>query len=239
MLLDRKRSQLLVVDVQDRLLPAMHEGERMVERETLGLVITGRRERESWRSTNDKVDLFDLKEELEVLLERLGLSDQVSWEPLGHALLDQACTMLVKGRAVGVIGAVQKSALKAADVSQPVQFAELDEQALLDACRSRTIDFTEVPRFPTVRRDLSLLLEQGVRFEQLRKLAFNAERKLLREVDLFDVYQGDKLPAGKKSYALSFMLQDAEKTLTDDQVDKAMGRIRQAFEKELGAELRS
>jgi phenylalanyl-tRNA synthetase beta chain len=82
------------------------------------------------------------------------------------------------------------------------------------------------------------LLEQGVRFEQLRKLAFNAERKLLREVDLFDVYQGDKLPAGKKSYALSFILQDAEKTLTDDQVDKAMGRIRQTFEKEVGAELR-
>jgi phenylalanyl-tRNA synthetase beta chain len=133
---------------------------------------------------------------------------------------------------------VRKSALKAADVNQPVLFAELDEQALLDACRAQAVGFTEVPRFPSVRRDLSLLLEQGVRFEQLRKLAFNAERKLLREVDLFDVYQGDKLPAGKKSYALSFILQDAEKTLTDDQVDKAMGRIRQTFEKEVGAELR-
>jgi phenylalanyl-tRNA synthetase beta chain len=214
------------------------EGERMVERETLGLVITGRRERESWRSTTEKVDLFDLKEELEVLMERLGLTSLVHWEPLGHALLEQACTVLVKGREVGAIGAVRKSALKAADVNQPVLFAELDEQALLDACRAQAVGFTEVPRFPSVRRDLSLLLEQGVRFEQLRKLAFNAERKLLREVDLFDVYQGDKLPAGKKSYALSFILQDAEKTLTDDQVDKAMGRIRQTFEKEVGAELR-
>lgn len=215
------------------------DGDRIVERETLGLVITGRRERESWRSDDAKSDLYDQKEELEVLLERLGLAELVHWEPLGHALLEKACTVLLKGRPVGMIGAVRKPALKAADVNQPVVFAELDEQALLDACRAQAVGFTEVPRFPSVRRDLSLLLEQGVRFEQLRKLAFNAERKLLREVGLFDVYQGDKLPAGKKSYALSFTLQDAEKTLTDEQVDKAMGRIRQVFEKELGAELRS
>jgi phenylalanyl-tRNA synthetase beta chain len=129
--------------------------------------------------------------------------------------------------------------LKAADVSQPVFFAELDEEALLDACRAQEIGYTEVPRFPSVRRDLSLLLDEGVRFDTLRQLAFTAERKLLREVGLFDVYQGDKLPAGKKSYALSFVLQDLTKTLTDEQVDKAMGRIRQALEKEVGAELRA
>ena len=96
----------------------------------------------------------------------------------------------------------------------------------------------QVPRFPSVRRDLSLLLDAEVRFERLRKLAFNAERKLLREVDLFDVYQGEKLPAGKKSYALSFILRDPDRTLTDEQVEKAMGRIRNAIEKETGAELR-
>ena len=114
----------------------------------------------------------------------------------------------------------------------------MNEEALLDACRADRIEFAEVPRFPAVRRDLSLLLNDEVRFDQLRNIAMNAERKLLREVDLFDVYQGDKLPAGKKSYALSFILQDMEKTLTDEHVDKAMGRIRAALEKEVAAELR-
>jgi len=136
-------------------------------------------------------------------------------------------------------GQVQTSLSKKMDIKNAVFFADFHFDNVLKALGVNKISFTELNKFPTVRRDLSLLLEQGVRFEQLRKLAFNAERKLLREVDLFDVYQGDKLPAGKKSYALSLMLQDAEKTLTDDQVDKAMGRIRQAFEKELGAELRS
>ena len=89
-----------------------------------------------------------------------------------------------------------------------------------------------------MRRDLSLLLDKAVRFDQLRKLALDAERKLLREVDLFDVYEGDKVPTGKKSYALSFILQDVEKTLTDEQVEKSMGRIRHALEKEVGAEVR-
>jgi phenylalanyl-tRNA synthetase beta chain len=89
-----------------------------------------------------------------------------------------------------------------------------------------------------VRRDLSLLLPEGVRFDELRKAAHAAERKLLREVDLFDVYQGGKLPTGRKSYALSFTLQDPERTLTDEQVEKSMGRIRSALERELGAELR-
>jgi phenylalanyl-tRNA synthetase beta chain len=95
-----------------------------------------------------------------------------------------------------------------------------------------------VPRFPAVRRDLSLLLDREVQFSQLKELAFRAEHKLLRDVDLFDVYEGEKLPKGRKSYALSFILQDMEHTLTDEQVEKAMGRIRAAYERELGAELR-
>ena len=109
---------------------------------------------------------------------------------------------------------------------------------MLDACHAQQAGYTEVARFPSVRRDLSLLLNGDLRFEQLRDAAFGAERKLLREVDLFDVYQGDKLAAGKKSYALSFTLQDEEKTLTDEQVEKAMGRIRKAVEA-VGAEVRS
>ena len=161
------------------------------------------------------------------------------WVPQEHPELEHAHAIVVKGRTVGNLGAVKRSVLKAYDVAQPVVFAEWEEDALLEACQAQRDGYHEVPRYPSVRRDLSLMLDQGVRFEDLRKAAQQAERKLLKEVGLFDVYQGDKLPAGKKSYALNFILQDAERTLTDDQVDKAMSRIRQALEKEFAAVLRA
>jgi len=214
------------------------EGGRTHETESLSLIITGRRWLERWRSDERKTELADVKEELEGLLARLGVIELARWEPVAHSLLDHAHALHIKGRSAGVIGTVRSVHLKESGISQPVFFAEVAEEVLLDACRALDIGYSEVSRFPAVRRDLSLLLAEAVRFEQLHSLAFNAERKLLRAVDLFDVYQGDKLPAGKKSYALSFILRDPEKTLTDEQVEKAMGRIRLAFEKELGAELR-
>ena len=117
-------------------------------------------------------------------------------------------------------------------------YAEVDVAACKKLLAKRRTVFAPVPRFPSVRRDLSLLLDNAVTFAELERVARQSERKLLREVGLFDVYEGDKLPEGKKSYALSFILQDEERTLTDDQVEKAMGRIRQALEKETGALLR-
>ncbi len=212
--------------------------DKTIEIETLGILLTGRRFAESWRSPARKSDLFDAKEEVEVLLQRLGLNELATWEPVDHKLLASAHALHIKGRRCGLLGEVLNTVLKSADVPQPVFFAELDEGALLEACRAQEIGYAEVPRFPSVRRDLSLLLDDGVRFNALRSTAFKVERKLLKEVGLFDVYQGDKLPTGKKSYALNFILQDETKTLTDEQVDKAMDRIRQALEKEVGAELR-
>jgi phenylalanyl-tRNA synthetase beta chain len=215
------------------------KGGKSIETETLGLVFTGRRFVENWRSAARKVDLFDAKEELEVLLQRLGVNTLATWAPVEHALLSNAHELRIKGRVCGILGEVSKVVLKTADVHQSVFFAEVDEPALLDACRAQRVVYAEVSRFPAVRRDLSLLLDASVHFESLRKCALNAERKILQEVGLFDVYQGDKLPAGRKSYALSFILQDTTRTLTDEQVEKAMGRIREALQKETGAELRA
>lgn len=210
-----------------------------VETPTLAITLTGRRYLERWRSDDRKSELADAKEEVELLLSRLGLISEATWVPMEHPLLRNAHRMEVAGRKVGVIGEVDAAQLKASDVGQAVYYAELHEQALLEACMQHRIGYQEVAKFPAARRDLSLLIDGAVRFEQLRELAFNAERKLLREVDLFDVYQGDKLPAGKKSYALSFQLQDHARTLTDEQVEKAMGRIREALAKGVGAEVRS
>ncbi len=212
------------------------EGDGAREAETLAMALTGRRWNSNWRSDDRACERADAQEEVEGLLLRLGLRGQ--WSDTEHPLLDVGAELRVQKRLVGVLGRVKGKELKSAGLEQPVFYAELNEEALLDACRSATISYAEVPRFPSVRRDLSLLLADATRFEELKRIATQAERKLLRDVGLFDVYQGDKLPAGRKSYALSFILRDDDKTLTDEQVEKAMGRIRAALEKEAGAEVR-
>lgn len=208
------------------------------ETDTLALSITGRRWRERWRSADRKVELADAKEEVEALLERMGINALAGWTSMDHPLYTNAFTLQLNGRAAGVLGEVTKAQGKLHDVSQPVFYTELYTTVLLELCRKQRISFSELSKFPTVRRDLSLLLNAEVKFEELRQTAFKAERKLLRDVDLFDVYEGDKLPSGKKSYAISLLLQDTDKTLTDDVVEKAMGRIREAL-LIAGAEVRS
>jgi phenylalanyl-tRNA synthetase beta chain len=207
------------------------------EEDRTALLITGRRWRERWLAEDEKSASADAKAEVELLVERLGI-DGVSVQSVEHPLLDGAIAVQRKHVTLAVVGAVKPAVAKAFDVAQPVFFAELNDAVWLQQIASKRITYAEVSRFPAVRRDLSLLLDKAVTYAQLEKLAQHAERKLLQRVDLFDVYEGDKLPEGKKSYALSFTLQDTEKTLTDEQVDKAMGRIRSAFEKEVGAELR-
>ncbi|MEZ4740554.1 MAG: phenylalanine--tRNA ligase subunit beta [Flavobacteriales bacterium] len=209
------------------------------ETDALAIALTGARYRERWRQAGRKTELTDVKEELECLLSRMDLVAQAKWEECEHPLLEQAHALTIAGRHAGVLGTVSKAVLKTFDVSQPVHYAEVEETVLFDACRSGKIAFEEIAKFPAVRRDLSLLLDSTVRFEQLREMALGAERKLLRDVDLFDVYEGDKMPKGKKSYALSFTLQDSGKTLTDEQVEKSMDRIRHALENGVGAEVRS
>ena len=159
--------------------------------------------------------------------------------PTDHPLLANGARSDAGRVTLATWGVVRPEVAKALDVAQPVLYAELDIVAVKNALASRHTGFTPVPRFPSVRRDLSLLLDKAVTFADLERVARQSERKLLREVGLFDVYEGDRLPEGKKSYALSFILLDEEKTLTDDLVEKAMGRIRANFERELGVVLRT
>lgn len=208
------------------------------ENEHTALWMTGRRWPEGWRNATAQADLAELRGEAEVLLKRLAVGAVLRDQAVEHPLLEEATELHLEGRRVAVLGRVPAHVLKAFDIAQPVYHAVLEDEALRAKLANAQPLYDEVPRFPSVRRDLSLLLDASVRFDTLRQVAFATERKLLKEVGLFDVYQGDKLPSGKKSYALSFILQDTTKTLTDQQVDKAMGRIRQALEKEVGAELR-
>ncbi len=217
---------------------AINEDGLTVESERVALLITGNQGTESWRSKARKTELTDAKAEVELLMDRLGLAGGTTYAVAEHPLLIAAVEVKHGKRVVAVLGEVKPALGKAFDVDQAAWYAELMDETLAELLRKERTTYREVARFPSVRRDLSLLLDSAVHYAALERIAFQSERKLLREVGLFDVYEGDKLPAGKKSYALSFILQDNEKTLTDEQVEKAMGRIRQAFEKEVGAELR-
>lgn len=211
---------------------------RTTETERIGLLLTGRRWKEQWRAADRKVETDDIKEEVELLLGRCGIRDTEVIRT-SMPLLSDAMSILMSDNTLATIGTVSAGVLRAFDIDQPCHFAEVDTAMLHEMLRRNRITYAEVSRFPAVRRDLSLLLDKAVTFAQLEKLARQSERKLLRAVDLFDVYEGDKLPAGKKSYALTFTLQDPERTLTDEQVEKAMGRIRTALEREAGAVLRA
>jgi phenylalanyl-tRNA synthetase beta chain len=214
---------------------AVHAG-AAVEEERIAFLITGAASRERWRKAQVPATVEDAKAEVELLLERLGVPAdlEVSDDPL----LNGCVRFSIKEGVVARVGLVAPAIARAMDVRQSACFAELMVERLATAVGRARITHREVPRFPSVRRDLSLLLDAHVTYAGIERAARGAERKLLRQVDLFDVYEGDKLPPGKKSYALSFVLQDSEKTLTDEQVDKAMGRIRTAIEQATGAVLR-
>ena len=136
------------------------------------------------------------------------------------------------------MGIVSKKLLKQFGLAQPVFFAELNWTQLMKATRKNQITFTDIPKHPAVSRDLALLIDNDVEFSRIVQVAHQAEKKLLRKVELFDVYEGDKLPKGKKSYAVNFILQDSEKTMNDKQIDAIMQKIIDSMKKQVGAELR-
>ncbi len=208
-----------------------------LEKEHLTLLVTGDRAAESWTMKSKPSDFYFLKAVVEQILEKMGLSGYqttaIDSEEYGEGIqLIMNKTPLVK------LGVIQGSLLKMFDIKQEVLFADFDWAALRKLASRKQISFTPIPKFPAVRRDFALLLNKEVPFKELEEIAFRTEKKLLKDLSLFDVYTGDNLPKGKKSYAISFTLEDKTKTLTDKHIEKIMNKIKNAYEKELGAELR-
>ena len=143
-----------------------------------------------------------------------------------------------QGKQLAVLGTVNPALAKKFGVKQPVFVCEICWPALFTLIKRGKVSFKELPKFPEVRRDLALLLDETVSYADLRQTAFKQAKKLLKSVTLFDVYRGDKIPAGKKQYALGFVLQDLEKTLTDQDVERAMDGILKAYQQNFGAQLR-
>jgi phenylalanyl-tRNA synthetase beta chain len=210
------------------------------EREVLLLVLTGQREAESWARKSEKVTFHDLAGAVLAVLAKLGVAEPLQQPlPADHAYLTGGLTLhrQANGPAVATLGVLDARQAKAFDVEQLVFWAELDWAALVKAARPK-ITVRELPRFPEVRRDLSLVVDRAVSFAEIAAVAKRTERKLLTGLNVFDVYEGDRLEAGKKAVAVAFTLQDPEQTLTDKVIDGTMTRLMQQLERQLGAVVR-
>ncbi len=209
------------------------------EAKRLFVAVAGRRYAENWIDSNEKQSFFSLKGIVMAIFQRLGLDGFVSFRGIENNTLVDGLSIYLNNRTkVGELGLVQQKVRKQLGAKQEVYTADLYWDVILDALKMVKIVYKELPKTFAVRRDFSLLIDKAITFNQIEEVATKADRKLLKEVGLFDVYEGDKLPEGKKSYAVSFIFQDAEKTLQDQQIDGIMTKIREGLEKQLGAELR-
>ena len=207
------------------------------EKKHLSILVTGNRLEDTWNTPPKKSDFFYLKAIVENICNRLGLTELNS-QPSSCDILSEAITLKLGKREVVTLGVIKKSVLKAFDIKEEVLYADFDWDYILEAIVSNQIIYKEIPKYPAVQRDYALLVDESVTFKQIHDIAQQTERKFLTNVNLFDVYNGKNLPEGKKSYAVSYTLQDENGTLTDKQIDKIMAKLLQRYESELGAELR-
>ncbi len=203
----------------------------------LTMLVTGNRTIEGWNANNKPSDFFYLKGTIASALQRLGINNYRE-QPTKDDVFSEGLTLSIGKTKLVSFGLIKTPILKHFGISQPVLFADFNWDNIIVVAKRNKIIFTDIPKYPEVKRDFALLLNDDVTFESIYTIAKQSERKLLKDVNLFDVYQGKNLPKGKKSYAVSFTLQDEHKTLTDKQIDKIMSKLQQSFEKQLGAELR-
>jgi phenylalanyl-tRNA synthetase beta chain len=213
------------------------EGNSFNETHKLSMFITGQRHAENWAGSPQQSSFYDLKGFVDGIIQRLGIKDLNTIES-NSVELSYGLSYVKGNKPVINLGRVAPLCLQKLDISGDVFYADFNWDLILKAIRNNKISYQEVSKFPAVRRDLSMLLNKESTFENLKQIAVRTERKLLKAVNVFDVYQGDKLPQGKKSYGLSFILQDEEKTLTDKQIDSTIQKLIYTFEKEAGAEIR-
>ncbi|MCD9612275.1 phenylalanine--tRNA ligase subunit beta, partial [Tenacibaculum maritimum] len=203
----------------------------------LTLFVTGNRVKDSWKMENQTSDFFYVKGIITNVLERVGIT-KIKTTPTKSDVFSEGIALSLGKIKLVEMGVVKRSVLKEFGIKQEVLFADFNWENVLQFSGKKNIKVAELPKYPAVKRDLALLLDSKTEFKEIYNLAFQSEKKLLKEVDLFDVYEGDKLPEGKKSYAVSFIIQDENKTLADKQIDKIMQKLQATFEKNVEAVLR-
>ncbi len=206
----------------------------------LAMWLTGNKHAQSWALPEEKTTVYELKAYVENILQRLGLNTaKLKMEEFSDELLSEAIQISTRsGKPLLQYGVVQPSVLKKMDIEFPVYYADFRWNNLVQESGNHKVLFKEISKYPEVKRDLALLLDKSVKFAEIEKIAYDSERNLLKDVYLFDVYEGKNLEAGKKSYAVSFVMQDESKTLTDKQIDAIMQKIQRNLENKLGAKLR-
>ncbi|WP_231425030.1 MULTISPECIES: phenylalanine--tRNA ligase subunit beta [Pedobacter] len=211
--------------------------EKYVERPRLLLLISGAKQGEQWNQNSKSASFYNLKSAVDAIISRLGISSYQT-DTLNDDYFAYGIKYFRGDKTIVSFGAVSKADRKVADVNAAVFYADFDWAGILDIVKKNKIVNKEVSKYPQVRRDLSLLIDQAVTFDTLKGIAFKTDKKLIKEVGVFDVYVGDKLPEGKKSYALNFILQDEEQTLTDKQIEHTMQKLIANLTQQAGAEIR-
>ncbi|HRG79714.1 MAG TPA: phenylalanine--tRNA ligase subunit beta [Cyclobacteriaceae bacterium] len=206
------------------------------EEERLALYVTGNFETENWQNKSRSISYFDLAQQVVQLLEKSSVVN-IKQEKLTDPLFDYGMRLMKGTKEIGKLGKVKTALIKDFGIKQEIFYADLSTALLFKSANPKFV-VQEVPKFPEVRRDLSLVLDKQVTFDEIRELVLNTEKKLIKEIIAFDVYEGDKIPAGKKAYALGFTLLDENKTLTDEEIEKVMTRLMGAFEGKMGAVIR-
>jgi phenylalanyl-tRNA synthetase beta chain len=206
----------------------------------LSLWLTGNNANNNWIQAEEKTSVYELKALVENILLRLGIpAKKAVFKPVDDDIFSAALLIeTFSGKKLGILGIIQKAVCKRFDINAEVYFAELNWDALMKENKKTSVKYGEITKFPSVRRDLALLINKNISFAEIEKTAYQTDKKILKEVRLFDVYEGKNLPEGKKSYAVSFILQDDEKTLNDKQIETIMSRIQKNLEEKLNVALR-
>lgn len=209
------------------------------EHQHLALILTGFKNEESWTGKQEQTSFFTLKAYVEYVMERVGIQpDRCVVNDIHNDIFSDGLSYSLNNISFVQFGIVSKKLAQQFDLKNQVFYADFNWDVVMKLIKNNKVVFEELPRFPEVRRDLSLVIDKEVRFEKVRSVAQKAEKKLLKQINLFDVYEGDKIDGSKKAYAMSFILRDAEKTLTDQEVDQIMQKLLKAFESEVGAQIR-
>ena len=209
---------------------------KYIERKKIALYLTGQALAESWKDKSKEATFHDLKGVVGSILSKLGIA-KFDTSVLENTFWNYGMQITARQKPLVSLGLLSKDILKYADIKQPVLYAEFDLE-LLEKLYSNKVVYQELSKFPEVRRDLSLVIDRQVTFDQIKNLAHKQEKQLIKEINVFDVYEGDKIADSKKAYAVSFMLQHPTQTLTDEVIDKTMKKLIYVFEKELGAVIR-
>ncbi|TPN82372.1 phenylalanine--tRNA ligase subunit beta [Aquimarina algicola] len=214
-----------------------HYGEERVENKHLSITISGNKTSESWNTEQKTSDFFYIKGIVSNVLNRLGI-ERLKTSPIKNDMFSEGISLSIGKTKLVDFGVIKKSVLKHFSITQEVLYADFNWDNILEYSKYTKIKYKDIPKFPEVRRDFALLLNDSITFEEVYTIAKQTEKNLLKNINLFDVYQGENLPEGKKSYAVSFTLLDENKTLTDKQIDKIMNKLQHNFENKLDAELR-